>query len=262
MKTFRGEFFKFYNKIKNGENFCLTRWSDGEEKILYNEYLRIDEDKVIFGDIVFSRGFPKEDQKLFNPQDPEDQKFRQLLLESFRYKNPNYYKGIICPCCVGIERYNKFLDFYGEKDEQLTFSNIWVNSNYDLFIDVLTPLFNNRKIIVICNEKSDINNLPFKVEKDFRVGDFCFIKNINLDIEIEKYILNNSVENSIFLFSASSLSNILIYKLYNKFKNNTYLNIGTCYNNYLGLSIERDYLLARWKYKKEFGLSHRNCILR
>ena len=56
----------------------------------------------------------------------------------------------------------------------------------------------------------------------------------------------NNIENHIFLFSASSLSEILIHRLFEFNSNNTYIDIGTTLHWHLNLGIERDYLRAYW----------------
>ena len=261
MKSFRGDLIKLYNLLRQKIPFAFTRFSDGCEAIINNYKLEIDNDKVVFGDTVFNKGFASEDHKLFDPSIPKHQEVRKKLFESFLFEKHNYFKGLICPCCCGEERFQKMKDLYGEDKKHMTFSNLFVNLNYDFFLDVVTPEIAKRDIILICNEKSNIEKLPFKVKKDFRVGNNCIINNFNIIKEIKEYYYKNKLQDTILLSSASSLSNMIIYELFKNYDNNTYLNIGSCYNNYLGLSIERDYLLARWKYKKQYGLSHRNCII-
>ena len=64
--------------------------------------------------------------------------------------------------------------------------------------------------------------------------------------DISKWIEENNIEDHWFLFSASSLSEILIHRLFDKFDNNTYLDIGTTLHRHLNLDIARDYLKAYW----------------
>ena len=256
MKTFRGDLIELYKKLKNDIPFAFTRFSDGCEAILKNYKLEITDNQVIFGDTIFNKGFAKEDHKLFDPE--KHQYIRAKLLESFLYQAENYYKGICCSCCVGPERHKWFID--NLKDHiNLTWANLMVNINYDFFIDVIVPEFKKKEIVIICNKNSKIENLPFKLIKSFYVGENCIVNDFSILEKIKDFTGQSSAKR-VYLFSASSLSNILIYELF-KFNNkNTYLNIGTTLNYYLGLSIDRDYLLARWQFNKPYGLSHRNCI--
>jgi len=257
VKTFRGDLLKLYSLLKNKEDFAFTRFSDGEEFILKNNYLEINDSKVIAGEQTFNKGYSNLDHKLFDPN--KHQWFRERLFKSFMHTEKNYFKGICCSCCVGEERHKWFRDILNE-DENLTWANLLVNFNYDAFLHLFIPEFKLRNVILICNKTADISNLPFKVIKDFRVGDNCNINNISIVDEIKLYYKNNNIQNTILLSSASSLSNIIIYELYKEFKNNTYINIGTTLNHLLKLSIDRDYLLARHQFHQEYGLSHRNCI--
>src|SRR5574343_532136 len=99
MKTFRNDFFELYKLLKNNIPFAFNRYSDGEEAILKNQKLVIDNNQVILGDTTFNKGFSSIDHKKFDPS--IHQEFRSKLLESFYYQQKNYYKGIPCICCIG-----------------------------------------------------------------------------------------------------------------------------------------------------------------
>ena len=72
--------------------------------------------------------------------------------------------------------------------------------------------------------------------------------NINLTLDaLCKFIEDNKISDHIFLFSASSLTNITAYELFKKYDNNTYIDIGTTMNKFMGLSIERSYLKGYWE---------------
>lgn len=256
MKSFRGDILKFYKMLQADIPFAFARFSDGCEAILKNYKLEITDSKVIFGDITYNKGFSKEDHKSFNPE--KHKWFREKLWQAFIFNKDNYYRGICCPCCVGKERNDWFKNIL-VSEKNLTWANLFVNFNYDFFIDSIIPIFSKKEIILICNENANIQGLPFKIIKDFRIGNNRMIEDYIIIDKIKEFTGQSSAER-VYLFSASSLSNILIHELYEYNNKNTYLNIGTTLNNYLGLSIDRDYLLARWKYKQPFGLSHRNCI--
>ena len=67
--------------------------------------------------------------------------------------------------------------------------------------------------------------------------------------ECKVWIQGNGIKDHIFLFSASSLSNILCYELYKDFDNNQYLDIGSSLGPFLkleGWRATRDYLNVFW----------------
>ena len=66
---------------------------------------------------------------------------------------------------------------------------------------------------------------------------------------MSEWISKNKIENHLFLFSAASLSNLLIYELYKKFPNNIYMDIGSTLNPMLKLDgwvASRGYLRGYW----------------
>ena len=56
--------------------------------------------------------------------------------------------------------------------------------------------------------------------------------------------MKEEIINHVFLFSASSLSEVLIHELYKVNDKNTYIDVGTTLHPYMGLDIARDYLKA------------------
>jgi hypothetical protein len=248
MKTFRGDLIKLYLYLKNEEPFAFARFSDGEEFILQNKYLEINDNSVIAGEQIFNKGFSSEDHKQFNPV--KHQWFREKLWDAFVWDQERYFKGIPCKCCVGEERNKWFLDVLPIQ-RNLTWANLLVNGNYSFFIDTFIPLFQKRSIVLVCSELANLFNLPFIPEKDFRVGQNCMINNYNIIETIKQYIDMTST-GKVFLFSASSLSKVAIHQLYKYNNKNTYIDIGTTFNYYMGMSLDRDYLKNKWcgtKYK-------------
>jgi hypothetical protein len=256
MKTFRGDFILLLNKLKSHENFAFARFSDGEEFILQNKKLEITDTRVTAGEQVFNKGYSKEDHKLFDPF--QHQWFRERLIDAFKFEKHNYYKGICCKCCVGEQRNKWFLDNIDDHSN-LTWANLFVNGNYPAFIDMYVPEFKNHDIILTCNHKADLTNMPFKIEKDIRVGDNCMINNYDIIEDLKKYI-DTGIENKVFLFSASALSKVAIHQLFEYNDKNTYIDIGTTLNYYMKMSLDRDYLLSKWKYNGNYGMGNRICI--
>lgn len=240
MKEFREHFFLLYNKLKNNENFAFSRFSDGELRIMQNKELVLAHDHFKIGDAVQGGFYYPEDWKSVNPI--EHPHVREKLMEAYQYKKYNYYVGLSCKCCVGEADFKQMVEWRGSDDEFLTWSNLWVNGNYPLFRQYMIPEFLNHKIVYILNENANINGLPFPLVKDFRVGENCIINDFDKHEEILEWIEENNIENHVFLFSASSVSNFAIYELYKKHENNTYIDIGTTLNVELGMKGIRGYL--------------------
>ncbi len=245
-KNFREHFFKFKKMLENKENFAFSRYSDGEMYILQNKELVLG-DGVIQIDAHKQMGpYQAPDFKHFDPK--EHGFYQQKLVESLQYKQPNYYKGISCSCCVGKENFDWQVDLAGGDDESLTWANLWVNGNYPQFIYQILPVFYSRDCVFIGHEKANLERLPFFV-KDFRVGYNAMINDYHKIEEISKWISDNNIENNLFLFSASTFTNLAVYELYQKHPNNTYIDIGTTLTPMMDMPTHRGYLQAFWNYQ-------------
>lgn len=258
MKTFKGDFDKLLEKLKNNQPFFFQRFSDGEMMILKNQSLKLSKEGTFLDNQLVHSAYPKNDHKEFDKD--KHQYFREKLIKAYQIKDPLMYIGTCCPCCISLSDYKWMINLYGSKDDNLSWSNLWMNSNYNRFIKEMLPELKKKKIVLICNENAKLENSGLNIIKDFRVGENCLINNFDLHLDISKWIEENNIENHVFLFSASSLSNITIYELFKKHKNQIMIDIGSVLDPILGLGCNRDYLRAYWN-----GLPHpdlnKTCIL-
>ena len=220
--------------------------------ILQNKELKLSENLIQMGEVKQSGPYRKDDFKHFNPS--EHKEFRDTLVKIFQHKQKNYYKGISCSCCVGKENFDFQIDLHGGDDESLTWANLWVNSNYPLFIQQILPLFYSKKCVFVGNKNANIKTLPFIV-KDFRVGYNAMVNDVNVIDDIKTWINKNNIKNHIFLFSASTFSNLAIYELFKDNKDNTFIDIGTCLSPMIDMPTERDYLQGYWSYRGSNSLN-------
>ena len=246
MKNFREHFFKFKSKLDNKENFAFSRYSDGEMYILQNKELVLDSNLIQIGDEKQGGVYQAPDFKHFDPK--EHSFYQQKLVESLQYKQHNYYKGISCSCCVGKEQFDWQVDLAGGDDESLTWANLWVNGNYPIFITNILPIFYSRDCVFIGHEDANLNRLPFFV-KDFRVGYNAMINDYRKIEDIKQWIKENNIKNHIFLFSASTFTNLAIVELFRDYPDNTYIDIGTCLTPMMDMPTHRGYLQSFWNYR-------------
>jgi hypothetical protein len=259
-KTFKGDFEKFRDKLKNGENFGFSRFSDGELFVLQNKVLELNENNYVIGDQVGNGWYNKEEQKTFHPK--EHKFFRNKLIDSLQFNKNNYYKGISCKCCVGQDSFDWQIDLSGSDEESLTWANLWNNGNYERFMTEIVPIFNEKEVILIVNESAILDNLSFNIKKDFRVGTNCFINDYGLIEELKEYIQKNNIKNHVFLVSCASLSNLIVHQLFEFDDNNTYIDIGSTLNPMFkmeGWKGSRGYLKEYWLGQPRFYLD-KNCI--
>lgn len=245
MKDFVQEFDKFKSMLQNNESFAFSRFSDGECFILQNKRVVLGENFYITGNKAGANTYGPEEQKEF---DPEQHKMaRQLLIDAWNHKQHNYFKGI------PSKQDSIHIDFECDRTaDDLTFANLFINFNYKRFIEeIVLKLFAERDIIYIVNERADLRGLPFVVKKDFRIGSDCLNNDQHIVSEILEWIEQNNVKNHIILCSAASLSNIIIHQGFSVNSNNTFLDIGSTLNPYLGDKMQscfqtRDYLREYW----------------
>lgn len=245
-KQFQNELSFFLQKLKTNENFAFVRFSDGEQYILDNQELKLDNNLIQIGDHKQGGNYKPQDYKHFDPI--EHAHVRDLLLEAAKHRQNNYYKGIGCVCCNGRDYVNNQMKMFNGDNDDLTWANLWVNGNYPAFISWVLPELYNKKCVMICHKDADTSKLPFVV-KDFRVGYNAMVNDLHVIDEIDNWISENKIENHVFLFSASSFTNIATYKLFKKYSNNTFIDIGTCLTPLMKMPTERDYLQRFWYYR-------------
>ena len=245
-KNFRGDFLLLLSKLREKEPFAFIRFSDGEQYILDNEELKLDEGLIQIGDHKQGGIYKQADFKHFDPK--EHGYVRDLLVNSYLHKQNNYFKGIGCPCCNSNEYKNRQLDMVGGDSDDLTWANLWVNGNYSTFITMVLPELYNNECVMICHKDAKIDKLPF-VKKDFRVGYNAMVNDLSVIDDIDDWISENKIEGKVFLFSASSFTNIAVYKLYKKYPKNTFIDIGTCLTPMMNMPTHRGYLEAFWGYR-------------
>jgi len=251
-KNFREHFAKFTDMIRNDVHFAFARYSDGEMYILQNKESKLDQGLIQIGEHKQSGFYQPLDFKHFDPN--QHQLFQKKLVEAYKHRQTNYYKGISCSCCVGKENFDWQIDLHGGDDDSLTWANLWVNGNYPLFITHTLPIFYSKDCVFVGHESADTSKLPF-IKKDFRVGYNAMINDYGKIEDIKKWIKDNNIENHLFLFSASTFSNLAIYELFKEFPNNSYVDIGTCLTPMMDMPTERDYLRGFWGYTGSASLN-------
>lgn len=256
-KSFKEHFWMFYNLLSSGIPFALSRFSDGELFIMQGVEVKLSSDGATIGhQKIHNASYQKADHKHFDPV--SHARYRNLLIEAFQYRKENYYKGLSCRCCVGQANFDWQLNLHGGDDLSLTWANIWINGNYQNFISHVLPLLYTKKVVFVGHQDADLKKLPFFVH-EFRVGYNAMVNDYDKISSIESWIESNSIQNHLFLFSASSFSNLAIHRLYSKYDNNTYIDIGTCLSPLINMPDDRDYLKRFWSYQN-LGDAIKECV--
>ncbi|MAD57018.1 MAG: hypothetical protein CMK44_00415 [Porticoccus sp.] len=259
-KSFTDNFNELKNLLIKNENFGFLRFSDGELFIIDNQKLEISNNYAkLENKLIGITNYSKEETKFFDPN--LHQFYREKLIESLIFKKKNYFKGVPCTCCNG-RYYTNLVKSYDAIDSQCTYSNLLMNGNYSSFIEEFVDIFKKKKVIFIVSKYANLKDLPFEIVKHFTIGPNCLINDYDLLNEIDEYIHKNKIKDHLFLFAASSLSNLLIHKLFRKYEDNTYIDIGSSLNPYLGLEgwkYSRGYLKEYWFKEKPYIHLNKKC---
>lgn len=214
-KNFKDEIVILFKRLKSRKYFSFSKYADGEWLMMRNIPINNNE---------------------FNYTN-DDEFYKNKLIESFKFKDDEYYVGVSCPCCQGMEHQN-MINFSEQKNENLTFANIFVNSNYSFYKDNFIEEYKNWNVYLIANRNSKVDELPFKIEKFYPVDNTSWRENYSLIDEIK----NENVEGKLFLFACGPFGNMLSHQLWESNKNNTYLDIGSTLNPWLqSEGFKRDY---------------------
>lgn len=236
MNNFKEHFIFFKEKILNNENFVFARYADGERMILNHQ-------PILHGTQAYNIDKWKfENNKIFS----------QDLLDTCYHKEDNYYYAISCKCCdpIGEEYYRRLLN-----NHNITFSNLFINANYNNFISLINDL--KRDIVLIANKSCKTATYPFKPINILPIENDCinwYEKNKNIILEGIK-VFSKKYNNKLFLISAGPLSEILIHNLYLNNPHNAYVDVGSSLDIYTHGKTTRPYQIENSEYNKK------ECIL-
>jgi hypothetical protein len=232
------ELIKFTKMLREREFFSFQRFADGESWILQGKKFKLSPKRK-------HHGYKNpEDWKSFNPKKNKIQ--MDSLYRALQFKRSDYYLGLL----VGNSPENHVLtDWMLEKSgqdlRQVTFANLFVNSNYSIFLNDFLPEFQKWKIVIVCNKSSIINKdvLP-NIAWRFDVGSNCIVEDFDLVDRLQRFVREKGIKNHLFLFACSTLGNYCIRELAEMEPENMYIDCGSTLNPFLGLSSDRAYLAA------------------
>lgn len=245
-------------KLQLGDFFFFIRFSDGEIEILRNRFLRIGKGLTYFRGRVFSNELPDYDSKTFDPS--KDNNLREDLICSAIFRHNNFIKGIQTSHLPnGLNDRNFLLRLNGGYDDNISFSDLFVNSNHKMFLSLIYPILEKfESIYVIANKNAKLNgplanaNLIPIPSNAFRSYELLVNRILNELVTIKP--------GTIVLSSASSLSNIIGHKLFLLRKDLFFIDVGTSLNQLLDLSITSRGYLKNYKRVMRLNLNRERKI--
>ena len=200
------------NKILNKEPFAFARYADFELAVILNRHITSCDNIRV---------------------DKEDEAFGKELFETLSHKEHNYFYGISCPCC-DVPTFQFYKNALNSSWERVTFSNLFVNSNWNSAVDFL---INYQDKLFICNENSKLE-VPF-----FKVPSNVLITYRTERNNLKKYYegVAESHNQKLFCISAGPLAELIIHWMYNKNPNNQYIDVGSALDLLIHKNPTRDY---------------------
>lgn len=238
-KVFQQDLETIIESVRNEEHISFAKFCDGEWAIMTNTFMP----EV------------QHNEWTFDPRKPEDAALQGRLVKSFQYKNSRYFIGIAGPAVWGLKTFMDMKHNSQQEEEMITWADIFVNANYKQYVDELIPLFSKRPVVLFCNEAASTEQAPFDVVKMFTVEDRAWHGGFGIVEEAKSFIVDNDIENHIFLFACGPIGNVLCHELTDFSENNTYLDVGSTLNPYLGLKkYNRDYYNESSPFAKHKGV--------
>ena len=220
MRSMEDELDFFFDKIMDSEPFALSRWGDGEYRLVNS--------------IPLDRNAEENHVWNFDPSDEYQIECAKLITDSLTYEDEGFYWGITCPDCEvcnvsGWGHYNLY-----KNKENLTYASIFVNANHEEVQTTLPTLLRNKTVAFVGNQNAKLTGLPFLVDRHFIVGNNAWINDLGILEDLKGYIRNLASDESdkpiVFLFACGPLSNYLITEIWKENKNHFLLDIGSCYD--------------------------------
>ena len=233
-KNIFNEFNLLKRRLETRQYFTFVRFGDGEIRTLKNSK---------FDCINWT----------VDSSSTKAQSFMTDLRASLTLESENYYIGIPCGCNEDKDGFRAYLwANYTLPVKQLTFASPFNNRLYPRFQKELVPLIKGYSLILVSNEKSDVQGFQkkgYQVEKWFPIpSKNAWEKYADLTAEILAYTETNKIKDHVFIFCAGPLSNIMAAKLHFRQPGNFYLDFGSAFDRELGLGTNRNYLrLFSWK---------------
>lgn len=207
MKNFKDEFYKYAEMMKQDKPFALARYADGECAVMKGKSVANTTDKWQAPNELTQLGID--------------------LKETLSHTEDNYHYGISCQCCDTISK-DYLLGMIKQKEDNITYSNLFVNANYHRWIEFIKTL--DRHVILIANAEGAGKPLPIlKVDQYFAIPNNCidFYAKHKDDFIVKLVEGFKDIHGQLVLISAGPLAEIIVHHLYNTNPTNTYIDVGS-----------------------------------
>jgi hypothetical protein len=143
-----------------------------------------------------------------------------------------------------------FLSNNIKNKNNITFANLWINANYEKNFNNIKNL--KRNVVLICNEKCNIDNVPFNVSEFVPFPDDCvnFWENNKINFSNILKEVSSKYSNTLFIVCCGPLSAVLIKLMFENNQNNTYIDFGSSIDEFIHGKKTRPYMYENTQYSK------------
>lgn len=210
------------NKLDKKEPFAIIRPADGEYAVMVGTHL------TNCDNWTFNGGTLQDDL---------------LHIKELKKGLTNFYIGIPCSACQGVDMYNSYNSILNITDNERTYANIFCNKNWKKFTDYLIskrlPL---NYIGPGTNKPSEINIQNMYTISPYLVNSWDSEKQIFIS-NITEWVRNLVKEHpATFVFSAGPISKYIIPILYRQFPESQFLDVGSSLDVFMKGTTNRGYI--------------------
>lgn len=162
---------------------------------------------------------------------------------------PNFYYGISCPCCDAAAYYWYLREI---KSSNVTFSNIWVATNFKAFQKDFQTL--ERDAVLITNWRGKGKTFGrLNVKRHYVVSDDCvkFYEEDCADLIRQIIAETGNEKNLLYVVSAGPLSCVIIAELFKHNPDNCYVDFGSATDLMTHERITRPYMIDGTPYAEQ-----------
>lgn len=227
-KSFKDDFNDAWKRIESGIPFAHARYADGEIAL------------------SVGRGIGRGSQatEVDNWQAPNKMtKLGLEIFESMGHTDPDYYYAISCDTSSTADK-NYLLSHIKQDRKYITFANLWINGNYNSFLDKIKS--HKRPTIIIGNQNGENAKFPFEIENYLSFGNNC-VETWETYSEDIKSTLNEGfgkLSGKTVFISVGPMSEAIIHHLWNLNPTNQYVDIGSALDEYVHGRKTRPYMIT------------------
>jgi hypothetical protein len=227
-KSFKDDFNDAWTRIESGIPFAHARYADGEIALSMGKGV----------------GRGSQATEVDGWQAPNElTQLGKEILESLYHTEPNYYYAISCDTSSTSDK-NYLLSHIKQDKKYITFANLWINGNYNMFLEKIKS--HRRPTIIIGNQHGENAKFPFEIENYLSFGNNCVETWEKYSDEIKDMLSDGfgAISDRTVFISVGPMSEAIIHHLWKINPTNQYVDIGSALDEYVHGRKTRPYMIS------------------